>query len=327
MGSWTAGWWSALRARWVFIRDRMNGLPGGTRGYISRRGAYPGSRSRYFQVHAPRPGLVRVKRPLVVVLHGCRQDHNAIAEISGFRELADAKGFIVAFPFITSYSGIRGENCWGWWLESERWQGAGEVEDLWQIIEQIRESHDVDEQRIHLVGLSSGAGMALALAASRHPSLASAAVVAGVPFGEGAESVQYLPHSIAVHKPLPVLVEMLEKSLGKWTRALPLMVVHSRDDKLVTFRSAENIRDSWTAAFGANSALADSVESGQDGTVRWERAIHNHPDTGQRVLETLFLDGPGHGWYGGRAGQFSFPGGPDTAAESWMFFDAHRRGD
>ena len=41
------------------------------------------------------------------------------------------------------------------------------------------------------------------------------------------------------------------------------------------------------------------------------------------MIETLFLEGPGHGWYGGNAGEFSYPDGPDIKLGMWKFFKAH----
>ena len=85
---------------------------------------------RRFGVTAePRGKVGKRPRPLVVVLHGCRQDNRDIEAITGFNELADRHGFLVAYPFVTSYRGMRNRNCWGWWLESEIRPGAGEVED------------------------------------------------------------------------------------------------------------------------------------------------------------------------------------------------------
>ena len=119
---------------------------------------YPGSRRREYVVHQPRGKTDKRARPLVVVLHGCRQDHRDIEQITGFNELADRHDFLVAYPNITSYSGLRDRNCWGWWFAREIRAGAGEVEDLGQIVEDIKRHYAVDERRIHVTGLSAGGG-------------------------------------------------------------------------------------------------------------------------------------------------------------------------
>ena len=45
--------------------------------------------------------------PLVVVLHGCNQTHRDIMNDTRFNDLAEAEKFIVVYPFITSYDGLR----------------------------------------------------------------------------------------------------------------------------------------------------------------------------------------------------------------------------
>ncbi len=93
-----------------------------------RRRGYAGSRDREYLVHLP-PGQDPAgrPRPLVVVLHGCHQDHEAIRHDTGFNEVADREGFLVVSPFITTYDGWRSKNCWGFWKDEHIHEGAGEV--------------------------------------------------------------------------------------------------------------------------------------------------------------------------------------------------------
>jgi poly(hydroxyalkanoate) depolymerase family esterase len=128
--------------------------------------------------------LARRLRPLVMVLHGCNQDHVDMQTITRFDELADRYGFIVVYPFITGYRGVRLRNCWGWWRRVEISRGSGEVEDLWNIVNAVRRSYRIDPDRVHVTGLSSGAAMAVAMAIAHSGKIASCAAVAGVAYGE-----------------------------------------------------------------------------------------------------------------------------------------------
>jgi len=154
-----------IRAALVGYWERFREAPADDKTHAFQARKYPGSRARHYVVHIPRGRIARRQRPLVVVLHGCSQDHRDIEQITGFNQLADRHGFLVAYPYITSYRGLRNRNCWGWWFDREIHAGAGEVEDLWQIIEEIKEQYRVNEHRIHITGLSSGAGMAVAMIA------------------------------------------------------------------------------------------------------------------------------------------------------------------
>ena len=314
--------WSRLRAALVAWRERKREAPRGDHSHVFQPGDYPGSRARYYVVHVPRGYTGRRPRPLVVVLHGCRQNHRDIEAISGFNQLADRHGFLVAYPFITSYRGLRFHNCWGWWFDREIHRGAGEVEDLWQIVEEIKATHRVAERRIHVTGLSSGAGMAVALMVAHADKIASGAVVAGVPYSEWPEAVQHLLHVSPRYKPVELIVNAMHAELGDTRRIVPVQIVHSRDDTTVGVQAAENLRDSWGRCFGVQTDRAYNVRAGRTGDSEWEHRKYRN-GFGRPVIETLFLEGPGHGWYGGKPGRFSFPDAPDVARWNWGFFKSH----
>ena len=94
--------------------------------------SYPDSRDRQYQVFVP-SSYAGQPVPMVMVLHGRRQTELNMINETGFRQLAEQNGFIVVYPFITSYDGMRSTNCWGFFLDDQIHQGAGEVEDLHQI--------------------------------------------------------------------------------------------------------------------------------------------------------------------------------------------------
>jgi poly(hydroxyalkanoate) depolymerase family esterase len=283
---------------------------------------YYGSRTRQYLVRLPNGKLPGRARPLLLVLHGCRQDHRDIQAISGFDRLSDQHRFIVAYPYITSYRGLRNRNCWGWWFDREIHAGAGEVEDLWQIVEDIKRHYPVDERRIHVAGLSSGAGMAVAMMVAQAGKIASGAAVAGVPYAERATAVRHALNPHPRNRPVADIVADMRAEMGADQRLAPLQVVHSRQDDKVLIESAETLRDSWGQCLDIDTNAPARVRHGRDGATAW---VHSrYVDSGARVsIETLFLEGPGHGWYGGNSGEFSYPDGPDIARHIWDFCKAH----
>src|SRR4029453_11493229 len=78
--------------------------------------SYAGSRDRQYQVFIP-SSYVGQAVPMVLVLHGCRQTELNMVNETGFRDLAERDGFIVVYPFITSYDGLRNQNCWGFFFD------------------------------------------------------------------------------------------------------------------------------------------------------------------------------------------------------------------
>jgi poly(hydroxyalkanoate) depolymerase family esterase len=287
-----------------------------------RARAYPGSRTRRYLVHVPRGKPNSRPRPLVVVLHGCRQDNRDIERISGFNALADRRGFLVAYPFVTSYRGLRNKNCWGWWFDREIHAGAGEVEDLWQIIEEIKQHYAVDSRRIHVAGLSSGAGMAVAMMVAHADKIASGAAVAGMPYAERADAVRHAFNDEPRYRPVVAVVSAMQAEMGDRARRVPIQIVHSKNDDKVDIRAAELLRDSWGHCFEIDTREAYKVSTGITAGTPWEHSRYRDGG-GKSVIETLFLEGPGHGWYGGNPGNFSFPDAPDIKRSIWRFFVSH----
>jgi len=283
---------------------------------------YPGSRTRFYLVHVPRGTILRRSRPLVVVLHGCHQDNRDIEHITGFNQLADRHGFLVAYPFVTSYRGLRNKNCWGWWFDREIHAGSGEVEDLWQIVEEIKLRYAVNHRRIHVTGLSSGAGMAVAMMVAHADKIASGAAVAGVPYAERAEAVRHAFNKVPRNRPIAAIVSAMQAEMGETLRTVPIQIVHSENDDRVDIQSAKILRDSWGHCFDIDTRQSYKVTNGNAGSTNWELSRYRNGG-GKSVLETLFLEGPGHGWYGGNPGNHSFPDAPDIKRSIWKFFVSH----
>lgn len=293
--------------------------------YVFKARTYPGSRTRKYVIHVP-PGYTGNKAlPLVMVLHGCNQTHRDIKAISAFDTISDRAGFLVVYPFVRAvngYFGMGNQNCWGWWLPSEIRSGAGEVEDLWQIIEEIKTHYNVDSQRIHVTGLSSGAGMTVAMLVAHAGRIASGATVAGVPYYETSRAVKVLQLLRPQHKPVATVVSAMNAELGKNKQPLPIFIVHSLDDETVGMTAAQNLRDSWAQCFGVDITSKMKVRNGSIKNTHWEHTRYRGKN-GRTFIETFFLQGPGHGWYGGKPGRFSYPDAPDISKLIWLFFRRH----
>ena len=304
------------------LRDSWRKTPANDIAYTFKARSYPGSRLRRYLVHLP-PGCEGKRSlPLVVVLHGCRQDNRDIEHISHFNDIADKHGFLVAYPFVTSYRGMRLTNCWGWWFDREIHRGAGEVEDLWQIIEEIKTHHAVDEQRIHVTGLSSGAAMTIALLIAHGDKIASGASVAGLAYNEKPEAVRHTFNRTAKNKPVYAIVSSMRSELGNNPRAVPLQIIHSEDDETVEIQSAKNLRDSWAQCFAIDTRRDFEVSEDKVSNVEWQHTRYLYGGE-HSVIETFFIKGPGHGWYGGNPGDYSFPEAPDISQVIWAFFESH----
>ena len=110
---------------------------------------------------------------------------------------------------------------------------------------------------------------------------------------------------------------------GKDKRPVPIFIAHSRHDEVVGIRAAENIRDSWATCFDIDTSRRIRERSGRIRGTPWMHTKYYGGDR-RTVIETLFLDGKAHGWYGGNPGEFSYPDAPNVSKKIWRFFRTHR---
>ena len=278
------------------------------------------ARHRYYHVYLPAGYTAKRKYPLLMVLHGCRQDHHDIQTITGFDAIADRVGAIVVYPYVTTYAGIRTENCWGWWLTRERQRGQGEVADLRQIAEDVSDTYSVDCNKRHICGLSSGAAMTVASLASYSDFWASGASVGGVPYGESANSVRSNPHVPVRRKSVSTLVRMLSRELV--APAPSLLVVQSDADTMVGPRLGANLRDTWVTVSGCRQQAAEICTDESRGFT-WQ--FEQYLARGALQVGHILLEGLEHGWPGGLPGQYCFPDAPNISELIWTFFEQSGR--
>ncbi|PID45545.1 MAG: hypothetical protein CSB47_08480 [Proteobacteria bacterium] len=286
-------------------------------------GRYFLSQARDYVVYTPSGYRLDEALPLVMVLHGCKQTHEDIRVISGFDEIADRERFIVVYPFVTRYIGIRSLNCWGWWQRFHVRSGYGEVEDLRRIIEQVQQEFTIDDQRIHITGLSSGAAMSVAALVAHGTLFASGASVEGVAYGESMRAVR-INHFLSVkYHSIATTVRYMKAQLKGKGRLAPLLVIQSKNDQTVELQSALNLRDSWLAVKRVRKERPEPLaHTTRD--IEWQYRQYRR-GSGVTPLETLFVEQLQHGWIGGNPGKYSTSQGPNISEIIWLFFKQHPR--
>jgi poly(hydroxyalkanoate) depolymerase family esterase len=290
---------------------------------------YQGSRDRQYQVFVPSAYTGQSPVPMVMVLHGCNQNETNMINETRFKDLAERDNFIVVYPFITSYPFLppRLPNCWGFFIDEQIHKGAGEVEDLYQIALEVEAAFKIDPNRRFVTGLSSGAGMAVDLAAARNEYFAAAGSVEGLPYSETSSSVVFGCGVQGQFKPVSADVAAMraEESRPDEQRPIPIIVVHDRNDCIVNLTGGANIRDSWLARYGINQAAVATTDCTAKG-VSCTQIKYGQPQ--RSVVETVFYDGDrgfnsGHYWVGDNSGQFANPIGPSASDLQWAFFQSH----
>lgn len=311
--------------------------------------SYSGSKTRQYSVYQP-DGLSG-SAPMVMALHGCKQTQNDVLNDWGIKDAADRYGFVLVTPFITSYDGLRNENCWGFWFDNERHEGAGEVEDLRSIAEEVEANYSIDPQQRFITGLSSGGAMTVAAAVAHNEYWRAAASAAGLPYGEDSGSVSLsgqCPGYASFHSVSQVAGDMNNELDDDY--AIPLMVLQNEGDCTVLPQAGRNIRDAHLSVFGSSgfdnptSALASSDDCSPYYQNNYGCTHNKYTQDGtsntRSVVETVFLNGPaatpntqdtdhGHYWVGGEDGnngKWAVRVGPSYPDIIWDFFSRHGSG-
>ncbi len=308
-------------------------------------GNHPGSRERQYQVYVP-SGLP-TPAPMVMALHGCRQTQANALDEWGLKAAADQNGFILVTPFITSYDGLRNQNCWGFWFDQHQHEGAGEPQDLVRIAQAVEAQHSIDTSRRFITGLSSGGAMAVVAATTHNEYWAAAASAAGLPYGEDAASVSLsgqCPGYATFHNVDQVANDMRAELND--TYAIPLMVLQSNSDCTVIQPAGRNLRDAHLKVFGGTGH--DTPAKAQQSQAACSPYHQNNYNcqhtrygsgTGRSIVETVFFNGPqntanttdtnhGHYWVGGTNGSegpWAVRAGPSYPDIIWDFFSRHAR--
>lgn len=253
--------------------------------------------------------------PLVLALHGGAGNGALMERFTGLSEVADAVGFVVAYP---EGSG-RFDRILAW--NAGRCCGlaaAKKVDDsgfLAALIDHLIVENGVDPSRVYVTGMSNGAMMAYRLAAEHPERIAAVAAVAGgleVP----AETIQ---------GPVPVLhIHGTADAYAPFGGGL--------GPKSITgtpFTSVADTIAAWVRVNHAeNTAVVQAMPDRFDDGTRVTLHHHTAQEPGAAEVVLYQVSGGGHSWPGRRRGD-----GPLGAVSMditanlviWEFFSRHRR--
>lgn len=269
----------------------------------------PGCRS--FKLYVP-SCFVGQPLPLIVMLHGCKQNPDDFATGTRMNALAEREGFFVAYPAQTVRD--NGANCWNWFDLAQQVRGGAEPASLVDMVERIRRDYNVDGSRIFVAGLSAGAAMAVILGAAYPETFAAVAAHSGLPLGAARDVASAFaamkgggasgPHPIA-------------------GPAIPTLVFHGKADTTVALDNGMSITQAAVASYrAANIALVERAELVQTEPHSKETTVTRYLDSAGRVqVEQWLVTGAGHAWFGGDSrGSYTDPTGPDATAMIVDFF-------
>jgi len=137
---------------------------------VHRSGA---RRELTYRLYLPTGSSRRDSMPLMVMLHGCKQDPLSFAEGTRMNMLAEEYRCAVLYPEQSKHSNPL--RCWNW-FEPKSLAGQGEAALIARLIDQVTQRRPIDPRRVYVVGMSAGGAMACLLAL-RHSQLFAACAI------------------------------------------------------------------------------------------------------------------------------------------------------
>lgn len=102
---------------------------------------------------------LKAAAPLVVLLHGCKQDSELIMNGTRLKEAAEKNNFFLLIPQQEVFYNI--ERCWNWFYSINQTRHvAGEMGQIVSTIEAIKSGYAIDSNSLYVIGMSAGGAMA-----------------------------------------------------------------------------------------------------------------------------------------------------------------------
>lgn len=263
--------------------------------------------------------------PVVVMLHGCTQSPDDFAAGTRMNALAEQRGFLVVYP--AQAANANGSKCWNWFRSEDQDRDRGEPSLIAGITREVMASYHVDERRVFVAGLSSGAAMAVILGATYPDIYAAVGAHSGLPYGAAHD----MPSAFGAMKGGAGLAGMPNRTASgrprtAGTRGVPTIVFHGDRDHTVDARNGAEIVEQAIRGYTDVARLQPSMRQGATaGGSKYSHTVYADA-ANQPVVEQWVLHGAGHAWSGGSPnGSYTDKGGPDASAEMIRFFYAQPR--
>ncbi len=269
---------------------------------VENFGDNPGNISMYQYV----PENMPANAPLVLSLHGCRQDAETYSK-AGWVQLADQWKFYLVFP-----EQGRLNNpylCWNWFQAEDTQRGEGEVRSIIEMIEKMKVDHSIDSSHVYVEGLSAGGYMTSILLATYPDMFAGGAMHAGGP-AFCAHTQRYFWdlfrwwNYYTANRDARACMSGEDKTPAEWRSLVeeyghdyagPWPIVSAWQgaaDEVVDKLNQQEIVDQWTALHNTDQVEDNEVQLGADASI----TLSEYKDAaGRTVVQTFKIPELEHG--------------------------------
>lgn len=225
-------------------------------------GENPGDlEASYFSPNSEKP-------PLVVLLHGCAQQGEELALLSGLFGLAKKHSFALLLPQQGLSNNIK--RCFNWYSAGDFTRDSGESLSIKNMISHLKTQ--LGSEEVYIIGLSAGGAMASGMLANYPALFTGGAVVAGIPFPcadgliTGISCMRNGPSQTGDE--LVTLINKLNPQQSIWPK---LSVWTGEKDNIVNPLNASMLAQQWANLSALESKSIINKKSGYTIT-RWKNS-------------------------------------------------------
>lgn len=259
---------------------------------------------------------VNPNKNLVVLLHGCVQSGELLAEQSGLLDLAAAHHFSVLIPQQIQQNNIK--SCFNWFSPQDNSKGKGETLSIINMVKALQQNNSLEN--VYIMGLSAGGAMASSLLVHYPALFKGGAIIAGIPYPCANNLIKAIscmrtgPSQSA--ETLAKEIQALNSTNKHWPA---LSIWTGLNDKVVHPKNAQYQAKSWAKISGLSAQPPRKNQQGFSIT-QWQDS------TKKAHIELIEIDNMNHGMAvnshvknGGKAADFVLQA-PLSAAKNIIKF-------
>ncbi len=241
-------------------------------------------KDREYLLHLPSGYKSSNSYPLLVALHGFGDHPRFIEQYTGFSRLSDKEKFIVVYPYGLQNSKTKkfswnGGSCCGEAFNKKE----DDVLFINNLVDELSKKYNIDSKKIYLTGFSNGGLLTYKIATEAPEKFAAFAVVSGSIGGKIKKDDPYF-------------------NLSKPKKAVPILIMHGKNDNLISYNGGFNQDQSATF-----TSFKDSVDfwvrnnnATKIDTIENEKFIEEKYETKNKLnsIEAYTIKDSGHAWFG-----------------------------
>ena len=267
--------------------------------------------SRHYLLYVPQGYSRWRRRPLLVLLHGCRQTPEDFATATRIAALADRNGWLVLLPRQSDKANAWG--CWNWFDKGTA-AGWGEAAIIAAQVRAARRAYRAHPRRIFVAGMSAGGALAAVLGLRYRKLFADVIVHSGLACGAAsspAVAMRVLAHG--ADTAYERIAAVARDDAPAAARPITLLAIHGSQDQVVVAVNAIQLVRQYLVLNGrqvgdehpANDLPPPDVQSTQTLPDGRTMTTSDYLHAGRLLVRLVRVTDLAHAWSGGDA-QFPY---------------------